>query len=111
MRFGLLIVAVSLLLAGGCRNTGGPKTAAGGVARVIIGFEESANPPGNELLSILGGELGCELQVLQAIGSNAYVYKCQTADKEETLTRKLEALGRHKGVHYAEIDRIRKIRN
>jgi hypothetical protein len=111
MRLGLLMLAVSLLFAGGCRNTAGSQTAPNGAPRVIIGFDEKANPPGNELLSTLGRELGCELQFLQAIGGNAYVYQCLTADKEEALARKLEALGRHKGVHYAEIDRIRKIRN
>ena len=97
-----------LCIACSCQNPAGrPAT----TARVIIGFDETASPPGRELLARLGGELGCELQTVQQIGGNAYVYNCVTAEDEASLTRKLDGLGQHKGVRYAEMDRKRKIQN
>lgn len=112
MRFGLLTVVCCLCLAWGCQNTGGSQNGRTSFARIIIGFDETVNPPGDdELLSRLESELGCELQPLQAIGGNAYVFNCPTAHSEELLTRKLGGLARHKGVRYAEIDRKRRIRN
>lgn len=113
MRFGLLTVVVSCFcLAWGCQNTGGSQNERTSLARIIIGFDETVNPPGDdELLSRLGSELGCELEPLREIGGNAWVYNCPTAHSEELLTRKLDGLARHKGIRYAEIDRKRRIRN
>lgn len=112
MRFGLFAVLPCLCLAWGCQNTGGSQNTQAASTRVIIGFVESVTPPGNnELLSLLGRELGCKLQPLQAIGGNAYVYNCPTTDTEESLTRKLDGLARHEDVRYAEIDRKRGIQN
>lgn len=113
MRLGLLTAVSGLCLIWGCQNTGGgSQNTPNSPARVIIGFDETVNPPGDkELLSRLGSELGCALRPLQAIGGNAYVYNCVTADTEELLARKLDGLGRHKGVRYAEIDRKRGVRN
>jgi hypothetical protein len=114
MHIRLLWLALPLLCAAcGCQNTGEPRTAPATATRVIIGFDETvgAGSSATELTTSLGQELGCKLEPLQALGGNAYAYNCVTADTEETLTRKLNALGRHKGVRYAELDRIRKIQN
>jgi hypothetical protein len=110
MRFGIFWLALPLLcIACGCQNTGGRP--AGELSRVIIGFDPTLRTPDPELLALLGRDLGCELDLQQAIGGNAYVYNCATTDDETVLTRKLNGLGRHKGVLYAEIDRKRKIQN
>jgi hypothetical protein len=111
----LLLLALPLLCAAcGCQNTGEPKTADMTAAtRIIIGFDETvgAGSSATELTTSLGKELGCELQPLQSLGGNAYAYNCVTADNEKVLTRKLNSLGQHKGVRYAEMDRIRKTQN
>jgi hypothetical protein len=115
MHIRLLWLALPLLCAAcGCQNTGEPKAApVTAVNRIIIGFDETvgAGSSATELTTSLGKELGCELQPFQALGGNAYAYNCLTADSEEVLTRKLNSLGQHKGVRYAEMDRIRKIQN
>jgi hypothetical protein len=86
-------------------------TAASAATRIVIGFDEGITDPASELTASLSKELDCELQPLHALGGNAYVYNCTTSDTEAALTRKLHALNQHKGVRYAEIDRIRKIQN
>jgi hypothetical protein len=116
MHIRLLWLALPLLCAAcGCRNTGEPKTTpmTTAVKRIIIGFDETAGAGSSatELTTKLGKELGCELRPLQTLGGNAYVYNCVTGDTEEVLTRKLNGLGRHQGVRYAELDRIHKIQN
>lgn len=110
MRFRMVWLALPLLCnAWGCQNVG-PATAVR-PARIIIGFDEAANSQDKQFTASIGKELGCELQPLQALGGNAFVYNCATADTEELLIQKLERLGQHKGVRYAEIDRKRKIQN
>jgi hypothetical protein len=115
MHIRLLWLALPLLCAAcGCQNMGEPKTApALAATRIIIGFDETvgADTSATELTTSLGKELGCKLEPLQTLGGNAYAYNCDTADTAETLTRKLNALGQHKGVRYAELDRTHKIQN
>lgn len=112
MRVRLLFRALPLLcLACACKNPGSPQAAQAATARILIGFDETVQTPGNELLASLGRELGCELQPLHPVGGNAYVYNCATTDTETSLARKLDTLNKHKGVRYAEIDRKRKIQN
>jgi hypothetical protein len=105
-----LLVLPLLCSACGCQNTGAPQAIAK-PARIIIGFDETVNSPDSELSARLGKELGCELEPLQALGGHAFVYTCLTADAEEALVQKLNRLGQHKGVRYAEMDRIRKIQD
>jgi hypothetical protein len=113
MRFHMLSTLPLYLfcVAAGCQNAAGPQAGQIASARVIIGFDETVHTPDARLLANLGRELGCELQALQALGGNAYVYRCTTADTAESLTRKLDALGRHPGVRYAEMDRTRTIQS
>jgi hypothetical protein len=96
-----------------CHNTGDRQDslAAAPRTRIIIGFDETVQTPGAELLAQLGATLGCQLQPVQAIGGNAFVYNCVASDDEASLIRRLDGLGQHKGVRYAEIDRKRKIQN
>jgi hypothetical protein len=111
MDFRLLWLTLPLLCtACACQKTSDLQ-ASSAPARIIIGFDETANSPETELTASLSKELGCELQPLQALGGNAYVYNCATTDAEELLTQKLEKLGQHKGVRYAEMDRKRRIQN
>lgn len=110
MRFGMLLLVLPLLcIACSCQNSGSKQT--GEPARIIIGFDTAIRSPDPELIAMLGRDLGCELQLLQAIGGNAYVYHCATTDSETALTQKLNGLSKHKGVYYAEMDRKRKIQN
>ncbi|HEX5057454.1 MAG TPA: hypothetical protein VFX02_13285 [Gammaproteobacteria bacterium] len=94
----------------GCQNTGSQQAGAN-PARIVIGFDETVSSPDPALLIRLGDALGCELQLIRPIGGNAYVYNCQTADDEASLTSKLDGLSQHKGVRYAEMNRKRKIQN
>jgi hypothetical protein len=111
MDFRLLWLALPLLCtACGCQKTNDLQ-ASMAPAHIIIGFDETVTSPDAQITSSLSRELGCELQPLQALGGNAYVYNCATADTAESLTQKLENLGRHKGVRYAEMDRKRRIQN
>lgn len=100
-------------IACGCQNTGGEQGGEAAIMRIVIGFDETVNAsdPDSELLSQLGSALDCELRPVQQIGGNAYVYNCVTSDDEASLTRKLDGLGQHKGVRYAEMDRRRTIQN
>ena len=78
--------------------------------QIIIGFSKAdTDPRDSMLISEIASLLDAEIVFLRQISGNAAVYRVKISLQESEFSKKLQQLGQHDDIRYAEFDQVQTI--